>query len=110
MAKNYLGMGDVLSIPANVLSANNSGDLVNVNDAYGVALNDNAANEPNELQIKGRFHELAKATGAGTGGAAGATANVTGANLVTAGSGTRIGIFAAAAADGDALADVILLP
>lgn len=109
MAKNYVGMGDVLSIPANVLSANNAGDLVNVNAAYGVALNDNAANEPNELQIKGTF-KLAKATGAGTGGAAGATANVTGANLVTAGSGTRIGIFAAAAADGDALADVILLP
>lgn len=108
MAGNYRGYGDVMSVDAGKLTAAvASGDLINVNAQYGVAKNDGEANDPNEMQIEGVF-ELAKATGAGTGGNQGVKANADGSNLVTAAAGTFIGVFWADAGDSDTIALVKL--
>lgn len=109
MAKNYHGYGDKLNVGANkITAAVTAGDLVQLGSLYGVALNDGEANEKNTLQLEGEF-TLAKATGAGTGGAQGVKANATGANLITAGAGSLVGVFVEDAADGDATAKVKLL-
>lgn len=109
MAKNYHGQGDNWPIAANkITAAVTSGDLVKVQAMYGVAKNDGAANAANVLQIKGVF-TLKKATGGGTGGSAGAIANATAGNDITAGAGTKVGFFWEDAADGDATAEVALI-
>ena len=109
MAKGYRYYGDKLSIAAGeIAGAVNAGDLVDVGQLYGVVLDDGAAGEKNTLQVEGVF-ELAKATGGGTGGSKGAKANATGANLITAGAGTYVGVFWADAGDSDATALVKLI-
>jgi len=106
--KGYTYQGDKLNVEANVLtSAVVAGELVSINGLYGVTLNDGAANAVNTVQIEGVV-ELAKATGAGTGGAQGAKANDNGSQLITAGAGSLVGTFWATAADGDATALVKL--
>ncbi len=109
MAKNYLGDGRRINVPANKLTAAvSAGDLVNVDALYGVAINDGAANDPNVIRVDGEF-SLAKATGAGTGGNMGAKANADGSNLITAGVGTYVGVFTADAGDNDTTARVKLI-
>ncbi len=110
MAKNYLSKGTRINIPENTItSAVSSGDVVTIQKLVGVALHDGAANAANVLKVDGEWN-LKKATGAGTGGNIGADAYVTSAGLVTAVStgNNKIGVFTAAAVDGDTTANIRL--
>ncbi len=111
MAKNYIGKGSRLNIPANTItSAVSSGDLINLAKLVGVVLHDGAANAPNVLKVDGEW-QFPKATGAGTGGSIGAPAyKVAGQNQVTAVAtgNDKIGVFTAVAADNDTAALVRL--
>ncbi len=110
MAKNYIGAGKRINIPANVLtSAVTSGDLVLIDKMVGVVLHDGAANAPNVLKLDGEF-SLAKDTGAGTGAAIGAIAyRTTGGNVTAISTANdKVGIFTATVGDNDAVAIVRL--
>lgn len=103
--------------PANVVTliapyALKSGEGMLVGSLFGVATTDAASGAEVEAALKGQV-ALKKAAGASTGGAQGAKAywNDT-TKVVTAvvGSNTLIGVFAKVIADGDVVAEVILLP
>lgn len=110
MAKNYIGKGSRIVIPANVIGGPvSAGDLFIANNLVGVLLHDGQTNDPNVMKIDGEW-SFPKDTGAGTGGALGVNAYVTPGGAVTAlvAGNTLIGVFSVASADGDATAIVRL--
>lgn len=110
MAKNYVGKGSRINIPANTItSAVSAGALVTVNKLVGVALHDGEANAANVLKVDGEF-TFTKDTGAGTGGALGVDAYVTATGTITAISAgnTKVGLFTLTAGDNDTIARVRL--
>lgn len=111
--KTRVNTGEIFSFLAT--SAISAGDVIEFgSDAdgfIGIAVDDIADTERGAVAVNGVF-ELEKVTGASTGGSAGDTAYVTPAGLLTVvlTSNHRAGVFAEDAADGDALARVMILP
>lgn len=110
MAKNFRGHGERTHIAAGkVTSAVTAGELYRVGTTHMVLLHDGAANDPNVGARTGVW-ELAKDTGAGSGGVQGGKAYATPGGLVSgdATGNDEIGTFEADYADGAALAEVRL--
>ena len=106
--KNFVQEGDRLDLAAPYAVTSGQGALVGA--TFGVAITDLASGAVGAFSIEGVF-TLTKATGASTGGAAGALAywNNTNRNVTAAASGnTKIGVFTATCADADTTARVRL--
>lgn len=106
--KNFIQEGD--SLPFAAPYARSAGEGALIGATFGVAVTDLANAEVGTFMLEGVF-TLAKATGASTGGSAGAKAYwVTASKSVSAASSgnTLIGVFTATCADADATANVRL--
>lgn len=109
--KNFVQGCDSLPLAAPYAVSAGGGALIGA--TFGVAVNDLANAEVGTFMLEGVF-TLTKATGASTGGSAGARAYWIAADKkVTAAAGsspanTLIGVFSKTAADGDAIAEVRL--
>jgi predicted RecA/RadA family phage recombinase len=103
--KNSIQDGDVLPLPAPYAVASGGGALIG--SIFGVAVTALANAEVGSFQLRG-VYSLPKATGAATLGAKAYWDNTNKNVTATAGSNTLIGVFVAAYASGDTLANVRL--
>ncbi len=95
MAKNYVSDGTTIShTPGSALT---SGEIVDLTDRVGVAIDDIASGAEGGLFVRGEF-VLPKATGVSW--SEGAAVNLA-AGEITSGAGTAAGMATAAAASGD---------